>query len=70
MKKAIRYLRYSHLGQSNSFIERQEFYTDEWVKFHKVELTDTFIDRVKVQEHSTDRILTNYEPLSPNIIKK
>lgn len=47
MKRAIRYLRYSHEGQSNSSIERQELYTDEWMKYNDVELVDTFIDRGK-----------------------
>ncbi|MDX6187840.1 recombinase family protein [Flavobacterium sp. Fl-318] len=47
MKKAIRYLRFSQLGQSNGSIERQEMYTDQWVKFNNVELVDTFIDRGK-----------------------
>ena len=32
MKRAIRYLRYSQLGQSNGSIERQELYTDQWIK--------------------------------------
>ena len=45
MKRAIRYLRFSQLGQSNGSIERQELYTDQWLKFNNVELTDTFIDR-------------------------
>ncbi len=45
MKRAIRYLRFSQLGQSNGSIERQELYTDQWLQFNKVELVDTFIDR-------------------------
>ncbi|MFC5683183.1 recombinase family protein [Flavobacterium sp. MAHUQ-51] len=45
MKRAIRYLRFSQLGQSNGSIERQELYTDQWLKFNNVELVDTFIDR-------------------------
>ena len=45
MKRAIRYLRFSNLGQSNGSIERQELYTDQWVKSNQVELIDTFIDR-------------------------
>ena len=45
MKKAIRYLRFSQIGQSNSSIERQELYTDQWLKYNDVELVDTFIDR-------------------------
>ena len=47
MKRAIRYLRFSQLGQSNSSIERQELYTDQWLTNNKVELVDTFIDRGK-----------------------
>ncbi|MBF9252122.1 recombinase family protein [Pontibacter sp. 172403-2] len=47
MKRAIRYLRFSQLGQSNGSIERQELYTDQWIKFNDVELVDTFIDRGK-----------------------
>lgn len=47
MKKAIRYLRFSQVGQSNGSIERQELYTDQWIKFNDVELVDTFIDRGK-----------------------
>jgi site-specific DNA recombinase len=47
MKRAIRYLRFSQLGQSNGSIERQELYTDQWLKVNAVELVDTFIDRGK-----------------------
>ena len=47
MKRAIRYLRFSCLGQSNGSIERQELYTDQWLEFNKVSLVDTFIDRGK-----------------------
>ncbi len=47
MKRAIRYLRFSQLGQSNGSIERQELYTDQWIKFNGLELVDTFIDRGK-----------------------
>ncbi len=47
MKRAIRYLRYSQLGQSNGSIERQELYTDQWIKANNIELVDTFIDRGK-----------------------
>lgn len=47
MKKAIRYLRFSQLGQSNGSIERQELYTDQWIKFNGLELVDTFVDRGK-----------------------
>lgn len=47
MKRAIRYLRFSQLGQSNGSIERQELYTDQWLKFNDVKLVDTFIDRGK-----------------------
>lgn len=45
MKRAIRYLRFSQLGQSNGSIERQEMYTDQWLKINNVELVDSFIDR-------------------------
>ena len=47
MKRAIRYLRFSQLGQSNGSIERQELYTDQWIKLNDIELVDTFIDRGK-----------------------
>lgn len=47
MKRAIRYLRFSQLGQSNGSIERQELYTDQWIKANNIELVDTFIDRGK-----------------------
>lgn len=47
MKKAIRYLRFSDKHQSNGSIERQELYTDQWVKNNGVELVDTFVDRGK-----------------------
>lgn len=47
MKKAIRYLRFSDKSQSHSSIERQELYTDQWLKNNNVELVDTFIDRGK-----------------------
>ncbi len=47
MKRAIRYLRFSQLGQSNGSIERQELYTDQWIKFNDIDLVDTFIDRGK-----------------------
>lgn len=47
MKRAIRYLRFSQLGQSNGSIERQELYTDQWIKFNNIDLVDTFIDRGK-----------------------
>ncbi len=47
MKRAIRYLRFSQLGQSNGSIERQELYTDQWLAFNKVQLVDTFVDRGK-----------------------
>jgi len=45
MKRAIRYLRFSHLGQSNGSIERQELYTDQYIQNNKIILVDTFIDR-------------------------
>jgi site-specific DNA recombinase len=47
MKRAIRYLRFSNLGQSNGSIERQELYTDQWLTYNKVEFVDSFIDRGK-----------------------
>lgn len=47
MKQAIRYLRFSQLGQSNGSIERQELYTDQWLNFNNIQLVDTFIDRGK-----------------------
>ena len=47
MKRAIRYLRFSSKGQSNGSIERQELYTDNWIKFNDIQLVDTFIDRGK-----------------------
>lgn len=47
MKRVIRYLRFSQLGQSNGSIERQELYTDQWIKNNNVVLVDTFIDRGK-----------------------
>jgi hypothetical protein len=50
MKRAIRYLRFSNIGQSNGSIERQELYTDQWIKSNDIELVDTFIDRGKVQD--------------------
>ncbi len=45
MKKAIRYLRFSKDGQSNSSIERQELVTSQWIESNQVELVDSFIDR-------------------------
>lgn len=47
MKRAIRYLRFSQLGQSNGSIERQEMYTDQYIKYNNLQLVDTFIDRGK-----------------------
>lgn len=44
MKKVIRYLRFSNLGQSNSSIEAQELCTDQWILNNDAELVDTFID--------------------------
>ncbi len=44
MKKAIRYLRFSHDGQSHSSIEKQELYTTQWLDRNNVQLVDTFID--------------------------
>ncbi|WP_367867115.1 recombinase family protein [Pedobacter sp. WC2423] len=51
MKKAIRYLRFSNLGQSNGSIERQKIYTDQWLKNHDVELVDSFIDNGKTAKN-------------------
>ncbi|SCW48948.1 recombinase family protein [Mucilaginibacter sp. NFR10] len=45
MKRAIRYLRFSNLGQSNGSIERQEMYTDQYIQYNNITLVDTFIDR-------------------------
>ncbi|WP_432327692.1 recombinase family protein [Mucilaginibacter sp. P25] len=45
MKRAIRYLRFSNLGQSNGSIERQELYTDQYIEYNKILLVDSFIDR-------------------------
>lgn len=47
MKRAIRYLRFSNLGQSNGSIERQELYTDQYINLNNIFLVDTFIDRGK-----------------------
>ncbi|SFQ77826.1 recombinase family protein [Flavobacterium akiainvivens] len=47
MKRAIRYLRFSQLGQSNGSIERQEMYTDQYLQYNNIQLVDTFIDRGK-----------------------
>ena len=47
MKRAIRYLRFSDKHQSNGSIERQELYTDQWIKNNNVELVDSFVDRGK-----------------------
>lgn len=44
MKKGIRYLRFSSIGQSNGSIEWQDMYTKPWFERNNVELTDTFID--------------------------
>ena len=45
MKKAIRYLRFSKKDQSVGSIERQELYTDHWMKNNNACLVDTFVDR-------------------------
>jgi len=47
MKRAIRYLRFSQLGQSNGSIERQELYTDQYLQYNNILLVDSFIDRGK-----------------------
>ena len=44
MKRGIRYLRFSHDGQSQHSIERQETITGQWMKFNKVDIVDTFTD--------------------------
>lgn len=44
MKKAIRYLRFSSDGQSNSSIEKQDLYTGQWAERNDVKVIDTFID--------------------------
>lgn len=44
MKKGIRYLRFSSIGQSNGSIEWQDMYTKPWFERNNVELIDTFID--------------------------
>src|SRR5687768_9818634 len=44
MKKAIRYLRFSSDGQSNSSIERQDAITSSWLKYNSTSVSDTFID--------------------------
>ncbi len=44
MKKGIRYLRFSSIGQSNGSIETQDMYTKPWFERNNVELIDTFID--------------------------
>ncbi|WP_278020834.1 recombinase family protein [Flavobacterium ginsengisoli] len=44
MKKVIRYLRFSSLGQSNGSIEAQELCTDKWISDNCAELVDTFVD--------------------------
>jgi site-specific DNA recombinase len=44
MKKGIRYLRFSSVGQSNGSIEWQDMYTQPWFERNNVELIDTYID--------------------------
>lgn len=44
MKRVIRYLRFSSLGQSNGSIEAQELCTDQWISNNNAELVDTFVD--------------------------
>ncbi len=44
-KRAIRYVRFSDRKQSESSIERQILFTDNYIKYNEIELTDTFIDR-------------------------
>lgn len=45
MKKGIRYLRFSSIGQSKGSIEWQDMYTKPWFESNGVELIDTYIDR-------------------------
>jgi DNA invertase Pin-like site-specific DNA recombinase len=47
MKRAIRYLRFSQIGQSNGSIERQELYTDQYLQYNNIQLVDSVIDRGK-----------------------
>ncbi len=68
MKRAIRYLRFSQLGQSNGSIERQEMYTDQWLKFNTVELVDTFIDRGKSAKTFDRPDFINFRSLYQSII--
>ena len=42
--KVVRYLRYSHDGQSQHSIQRQDIITSGWINYTKAELIDTFID--------------------------
>jgi site-specific DNA recombinase len=44
MKRGIRYLRFSSIGQSNGSIEWQDLNTRPWFDRNNVELIDTFID--------------------------
>jgi site-specific DNA recombinase len=44
MKRAIGYLCFSRIRQSNGSIERQELYTDQWIAYNQVLLVDTFVD--------------------------
>lgn len=44
MKRAMRYLRFSKDGQSNSSIEWQDSNTEQWCKSHDTIIQDTFID--------------------------
>ncbi|MFV5689717.1 hypothetical protein ACM55M_13965 [Flavobacterium sp. ZT3R25] len=57
MKKVIRYLRFSNLGQSKGSIESHELCTDQWISCNNVELIDTFIDVGKVPKLLIDLIL-------------
>lgn len=70
MKKVIRYLRFSNLGQSNGSIEAQELCTDQWISFNNAELIDTFIDVGKSAKTLTDQILLDYRNLFLNITKQ
>lgn len=43
-KRAIKYNRFSHDGQSNYSIERQDMINDSWMKYHNIQLVDSFND--------------------------
>lgn len=45
MKQGARYLRFSRDKQSVHSIERQDMVTEQWMKYNKINIVDTFIDR-------------------------